>query len=71
MLDMTKEISWKKNKGKFSAWRAKRQKWLVKEELTSMSIGPDVQYPSHRKRIANRENKGDKFKKKVEENHLM
>ena len=23
-----------------------------------MSIGPDVQYPSHRKRIANRENKG-------------
>ena len=29
-----------------------------------MSIGPDVQYPSHRKRIANRENKGDKFKKK-------
>ena len=36
-----------------------------------MSIGPDVQYPSHRKRIANRENKGDKKKKKVEENHLM
>ena len=29
-----------------------------------MSIGPDVQYPSHRKRIANRENKGDKKKKK-------
>lgn len=29
-----------------------------------MSIGPDVQYPSHRKIIANRENKGDKFKKK-------
>lgn len=36
-----------------------------------MSIGPDVQYPSHRKIIANRENKGDKFKKKKQRKIIL
>lgn len=57
------------NKGKFQHGEQKDK--IFSKRITARVIGPDVQYPSHRKRIANRENKGDKLKKKVEENHLM